>query len=154
MPCQHMCSSGNLSDKGWALSPRDLVRQLRGPVQMLSLNLVFFPRHLLKQNIFKGQAAIKPLLLITKSSAWWLRHKVSLLLSRHCRQHVSAIFICTSIWTHPLLLVHCYSCCSSGGLTLKHACPPACPFWVLCIDFYRFRWICTVLYKNSSRESW
>lgn len=71
-----MCSSGNLSDKGWALSPRDLVRQsTTGTCADAVCELGAFPRHLLNQNIFKGRATTKPLLLVTKSSTRWLRHK-------------------------------------------------------------------------------
>lgn len=64
-----------------ALSPRDLVRRsTRETCADAVCELGGFPRHLSIQNIFKGQADIKPLLLVTKSSAGWLRHKGSLLL--------------------------------------------------------------------------
>lgn len=139
MPCQHMCSSGNLSDKGWALSPRDLVRQsTTGTCADAVCELGAFPRHLLNQNIFKGQAATKPLLLVTKSSTWWLRHKEA---SCYLYKYLNSPSLASTLLLALLIR-------RSNSKTRL----PACPFWVLCIDFYRFRWICKILYKNTYGE--
>lgn len=144
MPCQHMCSSGNLSDKGGALSPRDLARQSTTRTCAVAVcELGGLPRHLLNQSIFKDQDATKPLLLATKSRAGWLR---SLLLPLGVHFYLHNYLNSPSL-ASTLLLVLLIRRVNSK------TCLAAClPFLCFVYRFLQVQMNITVLYKNSFGE--